>query len=197
MNHRSAARASSIGVGLVLAVSLAGCTALLPHGRSRAVGPFQTYEEASQAAARIVALHTRPDELKALGFDLQAGANVTLIPYPEIVARLTPHPNVPLLKLDPGIRLCAEEQAACRGYLFRFEQQQRQREGNFWLDFFNVRRTTRIHGWWFEALIVVSGDRVLFHNVGGQALAERVERQTNPLGPLQPAGEAAGSLLVR
>jgi hypothetical protein len=191
--HRAASALALAGAGLLAA----GCTGLLPQGRSTSTAPFASFEAAQAAAAHIVALQTTPADLKGLGFDIDAGANVTRIPYPEIVARLTPHPNVPLPKLDPGIRQCAENQSACRGFLFRFEQQSRRREGNFLLDFFNVRRSTRVRGWWFEALIVVSGDRVLFHNVGGQALLERVEQQTNPLGPLQPAGEAAGSLLLR
>jgi hypothetical protein len=189
---------ASGALALALALLLStGCSGLLPQGRSANTAPFASFEAAQAAAAHIVALQTTPADLKVLGFDIDAGANVTRIPYPDIVARLTPHPNVPLPKLDPGIRQCAEDQTACRGFLFRFEQQSRRREGNFLLDFFNVRRSTRVRGWWFEALIVVSGDRVLFHNVGGQALLERVEQQTNPLGPLQPAGEAAGSLLLR
>ena len=33
-------------------------------------------------------------------------------------------------------------------------------------------------------------------NFGGQPQVARVDRQTNPLGPLQPAGESVGSLLL-
>lgn len=183
-------------LALVLAL-LGGCSSLLPRGQSDTPAAFATFEEARDAAQRIIALQTRSPELKALGFDLQSGTNMTLIPYPEIVARLTPHPNVPLIKLDPGIRQCVDAQSACRGHLFRFERQDRRREGNFWLDFFNLRRTTYVRGWWFEALIVVSDDTVLFRNFSGQAHTDRVERQTNPLGPFQPAGEGAGSLLLR
>jgi hypothetical protein len=176
---------------------LVGCSSLLPRGRTDTPVPFASFEEARDAAERIVALQTRTTELKTLGFDVQSGTNMTLIPYPDIVARLTPHPNVPLLKLDTGIRQCVDAQSACRGYLFRFERQDRRREGNFWLDFFNLRRTTYVRGWWFEALIVVSDDTVLFRNFAGQAHTDRVERQSNPLGPFQPAGEGAGALLLR
>jgi hypothetical protein len=87
--------------------------------------------------------------------------------------------------------------SACRGYVFRFERQDRKRHGNFFSDFFNVERVTHVSGWWFEALVVVDADAVLFRNVAGQARIERVERQKNPLGPFQPAGEGAVSLLVR
>ena len=71
-----------------------------------------------------------------------------------------------------------------------------QREGNFAADFFNVRRVTHVTGWRFEALVVLSDHTVLFRNIAGEPNIDRVERRTNPLGPLQPAGEAAGSLLL-
>ena len=178
-------------------LGLSGCAAWLPHGRSETPGGFESFEQAREATESVRPLATRVAELPQLGFDTRQGTNSTLVPYPEIVGRLTPHPGVPLELLDPGIRRCIAAQTACRGYLFRFERQRRVREGSFWLDFFNLRRTITISGWWFEALIVVDGETVLFRNYGGQPRTDRIERQTNPLGPLQPAGEAAGSLLLR
>jgi len=182
---------------LVVAGALAACSSMLPRGRTDTPAGFDNFEQAQAAVTRIVALQTPVSELKSMGFDLQAGDNVTLIPYPDIVGRLAPNSNVPLDKLDPGIRMCIEAQAACRGYLFHFERQDRKREGGFWMDFLNVRRTTYISGWWFDALIVVSDGTVLFRNYAGQASTDRVERQVNPLGPFQPAGESAGAALIR
>ena len=46
--------------------------------------------------------------------------------------------------------------------MFHYEREDRRREGSFWLDFLNVRRTTNIKGWWFDALIVVTDGKVLF-----------------------------------
>lgn len=146
---------------------------------------------------KIVAFQTRTSDLKALGFDPKEGKNVTLIPYPDIVARLAPHPGVPLAALDPGVRQCIEAQTACRAYLFHFERQDRRREGGFWSDFLNIRRSTTVTGWWFDALVVVSSETVLFRNFAGQARIDRIEKQNNPLGPLQPAGEHAGDVLIR
>jgi hypothetical protein len=180
----------------LLAAGLSACTSLLPRGTNDTPAGFGSFEEAEAAVQRIVGLKTRTGELKGLGFDPVAGSNVTLIPYPDIVARLAPHPGVPVDQLDPGIRQCIESQAACRGYLFHFERQSRRREGGFWLDFLNVRRTTNVSGWWFDTLIVVSDGVVLFRNYGGQASSDRVERQVNPLGPFQPAGESAGYQLI-
>jgi hypothetical protein len=183
-------------IGLMISV-LFGCSAWLPRGTSDSVAGFGTFDQARDAAERIKPLVTRTSELKDLGFDLHQGLNVTLVSYPEIVVRLTPHPGVPIERLDAGTRQCIEVQMQCRGYLFRFERQDRRREGSFWLDFFNVDRTTYVTGWWFEALIVVSNDHVLFRNYAGQAHSDRVEHQNNPLGPFQPAGEGAGAALFR
>lgn len=188
----------SIRATAILAATLGitGCTSMLPHGSIDAPSLFDSYADAQAAAERIVPFKTKTGELTQLGFDPQNGSNVTLIPYPEIVAKLAPYPGVPLDQLDPGVRDCVLAQASCRGYLFRFERQDRKRDGNFWADFFNVRRQTTITGWWFEALVVVSNGTVLFRNVAGQPHVQRIEKETNPLGPFQPAGEGAGSVLL-
>jgi hypothetical protein len=178
-------------------VLLCACTSLLPRGTTDTTDAFSSFADAQTALEHIVALQTPTSELKTLGFDILSGTNVTLISYPEIVARLTPNPGVPLTKVDPGIRQCIEVQSRCRGHLFHFERQDRKREGNFWLDFFNLRRTTNVRGWWFEALIVVTDDKVLFRNYAGQPHADRVDRQVNPLGPFQPSGEGAGAAALR
>ena len=132
-----------------------------------------------------------------MGFDIREGPNVSLVSYPEIVVRLTPHLGVPISLLDSGVRQCIDIQMACRGYVFRFEREDRKRDGNFFSDFFNVSHTTNLTAWRFEALIVVSNDVVLFRNYSGQARIERVDRQSNPLGPFQPAGEGAGAAMFK
>lgn len=181
---------------LASAIALAGCTSLLPRATSVSPSPFGSYADAQRAAERVVPFQTGVRELPALGFDAQNGRNVTLIPYPDIVARLAPYSGVPLADLDAGVRACIQAQTACRGYLFKFGQEARRREGNFMSDFLNLRRVTHVTGWRFEALLVVSDDAVLFRNYAGDAHVERIDRQTNPLGPLQQAGEGAGSLLL-
>lgn len=181
---------------LALAGAAGGCTSLLPRGSSDTPSPFESYAQAQAAAEKIVPFRTKASELGALGFDPQQGRNVTVIPYPDIVARLAPYSGVPLADLDAGIRECILAKSDCKAYKFHFERQDRKREGGFWADFFNIRRVTNVTGWNFDALVVVSNGTVLFRNYAGQAHADRVEKQTNPLGPLQPAGESAGSLLI-
>lgn len=175
---------------------LAGCSSLLPRGSTDTPSPFHSYAQAQAAIEKVVPFRTRTAELGSLGFDIDEGKNVTLIPYPEIVARLVPYSGVPLAELDPGIRECILAKGGCRAYLFHFERQDRKREGGFWRDFLNIRRETHVTGWWFDALVVVNDGVVLFRNHSGQAQTIRVEKQTNPLGPFQPAGESAGSVLI-
>lgn len=182
---------------LLLIALLAGCSSMLPRGSAGTPSPFASYAQAEAAALRILPFETTVHQLAQLGFDPAHGRNVTVIPYPDIVARLAPYSAVPLEKLDPGIRACIASTSACRGYVFRFEQSDRRRSGNFLADFLNVRRVTHVTGWWFESLVVVNDDAVLFRNVAGAASIERIEKQSNPLGPLQSAGEGAGSLLLR
>jgi hypothetical protein len=195
-SHHSLFMKHLLPMVILACVALSGCSSLLPRSSSDTDGRFSTFESAQAAAQRIVPMQTQVSELKGLGFDPEGGANVTLIPYPDIVARLAPYPTLPLSALDPGVRECVEAQAACWGYLFHFERQNRRRTGGFWLDFLNIRRTTEVSGWSFQAL-VVSDSTVLFRNFAGQAQIDRVERQCNPLGPFQPAGEGAGAMLMR
>ena len=65
------------------------------------------------------------------------------------------------------------------------------------LDFLNFRRETRMTGWRFEGLLAVRDGVVLFRSHGGDPRSDRVERQVNPLGPLQRLGEGAGGRMAR
>jgi hypothetical protein len=180
-----------------LLLMAAGCSSLLPRSDAQAPSPFNSYSQAWSAAERIVPFRTDLAGLAELGFDTKSAKNVTLIPYPNIVARLAPYSGVPIDQLERGIQACIRAQSRCTGYLFRFQQEDSRREGNFAADFFNVRRVTHTTGWSFEAFVVVSDGIVLFRNAGGEPQVERFERRTNPLGPLQPAGEAAGAMIVK
>jgi len=176
---------------LMLAVALnAGCGQLLPAASSDASSSFATYEAAQTAFERIVPYQTTASELRQIGFDTGATINVRVIPYPDLVSRLAPNSGIPLADLDPGIRDCIVARMACVAYEFHVGRETRVREGSFVLDFLNFKRTTAINGWKFDALVVVRDGTVLFRNGGGEPHADRTEKQVNPLGPLQSAGEA-------
>jgi len=176
---------------------LTACSSLLPRGSTEVQSGFGSFEEARDAIERVKPYQTTTDQLKDLGFDVRATANVRQIPYPEVVSRLAPNPSVPLDMLDAGIRDCIESRQACRAYEFSFGRQVSRREGSFWADFLNFRRRTEISGWRFQGMVVVRDGVVLFRNYGGEPQIKQTERQSNPLGPLQPAGEAAGALISR
>ncbi len=178
-------------------LALAGCGHLLPRGSTEKVSRFETFEAAKLALDQVEPYRTTLGELAGLGFDPAASANVTVVPYPEVITRLAPHPGVPLEALDRGVRDCILAQTRCRAFEFRFGQQTRRREGGFWADFFNVRRTTLVTGWRFEGLVVVRDGLVLFRNAGGEPRTDHVEQQLNPLGPFQSGGESAGQLILR
>lgn len=178
-------------------MGLTACASLLPRGSTENLSGFTSFEAARSAIEQVKPYETTTDQLKGLGFDLQASANVRQIPYPEVIARLAPNPSVPLAMLDPGIRDRIEARQACRAYEFTWGRQSSQREGSFWADFLNFRRRTEISGWRFQGLVVVRDGVVLFRNYGGEPQIKQTERQSNPLGPLQPAGEAAGALITR
>jgi len=176
---------------------LSACASLLPRSANQAPSTFENFAQAQHALEKTVPFETRMDELAGLGFDPDTGVNVVQIPYPEIAARLAPNPGVPLDAMDVGVRRCIQLQTQCRGYVFRYNQQNRDREGNFFLDFLNIKRVTHVTGWQFEALIVVGEGVVLFRNFSGEPKIDRTESNFNPLGPFQPAGESAGRSLVR
>ena len=182
---------------LVLAASLAlaGCTAMLPSSSAVSPSRFNSFEEAQAAVDKTVPYKTTLDDLKALGLDPQASANVTVIPYPEIIARLAPYSGVALDALDPGVRDCILAQTQCKAYVYRFGRTDRQRDGNFFLDFLNIKRHTQISGWRFEGLVVVRDGVVLFRNSAGEPRLDATERTNNPLGPFQRYGESSDLFL--
>ena len=182
---------------VVACIALAGCADLLPRSQSEQPSGFGSFEAAASALDRAEPYRSTVPELKTLGYDIDASANVTLITYPQLIARLAPNSSVPLDALDPGIRDCILARQACRVYEFRLAHEDRRRDGNFFLDFLNFRRSTAISGWRFEGLLVVRDGLLLFRSYGGEPRTDRTELEVHPLGPFQPAGESAGSLVVR
>jgi hypothetical protein len=176
---------------LLLCAAIGGCGHLLPQETHSDRSAFDSFESARSALEQVVPFATTIADLRALGFDVKDSANVTLIPYPDLVSRLAPNPNVQLTQLDAGIRECILARMACQAYEFRLGEQHRKRQGGFWGDFLNFKRTTAVSGWHLQALLVV-----LFRNYGGEPKVARTEVKVNPLGPLQPAGET-GAMLTR
>ncbi len=175
---------------------LCGCANLLPRGDIEKPSGFDSFDAAAQAFDAVVPYRTTVEQLSALGLDLQASPNVTLIQYPQSTGRLAPDRGVPFEAIDPGIRDCIVARLACQAYEFHLGRERSRREGGFLSDFLNFRRTTHVTGWRFEGLLAVRDGGVLFRSHGGERRTDRTDRQVNPLGPLQGAGDAIGRLLM-
>jgi hypothetical protein len=176
---------------MAFACALAACAQLLPRQTQSVPAFFDSFAAAERSIQQVVPFRTTTAELRTFGFDVHDSANVTLIPYPELVSRLAPNPSVPFHELDPGIRECILARLACEAFEFHIGHEVRQREGGFWADFLNFKRTTDVSGWRFQAIVVVR-DR----NYGGEPRIARTDVQRNPLGALQPAGEGVSGLLI-
>lgn len=182
-------KAKAAGIVTLIAVSLAllaGCASLLPKAHSDEPSGFTSFEAARDAFARVEPLRSTTEDMKELGFDPAASANVRETPYPQWLAQMVQSANVPLPDLDQGIRDCVALRQQCRAYQFRFTHVDRNRTGNFFLDFLNFDRTTQTSGWRFEGMVLVSDKGlVLFRNHAGEPRIEQTERTRNPLGPFQ------------
>ena len=171
-------------------LSLCGCSALLPKGQSEDLSPFAKYEDARDALGKVVPYRSTLSDMKALGFDAKSSTNVREIAYPQFMSLVAESPNLPIDRLDVGIRDCIIASARCRAYVFQFGHQSRNRIGNFWLDFFNFYRVTHTSGWRFQGVVLVRDDNlVLFRNHSGEPNIEKTDVRRNPLGPLQSFGE--------
>ena len=180
----------------VLALMLGACTSLLPEGRQEKVSPWKSYEEARAAYDSITLGETDRETVHRLGFDPSTIANVHILNYSQVARMVLP--SSPVLaqgEIPAGLRSCLVAQDRCLGYQLELERMEKQRIGNFFADFLNFRRETKITGWRFAALVVMVDDRVVFKQWSGQPQVRESQVNRNPLGPFQGAGEKAGQSL--
>jgi hypothetical protein len=189
--RRIAVRAVACAMAALLA---AGCAELLPKASSQVASPWKSYEEAKAAADRIVAFKSTTADLKAQGFDPFATPNVQLLNFSDIVLRFPMSANLPLEKLDPGLRQCFEAGNKCEGYAVNIRETKRDRVGNFWLDSLQFYRVTDVTGWSFNALMLIVDSRVVYVIYGGQPLVREQDTNKQPLGFLQGWGDALPGL---
>ena len=170
---------------LVLVATLAaGCASLLPKTRSETEAPWKTFEEVKRTFDSIEPGRTTLQELKQLGYDPYVNPNVTVLNYSDVISKYAPNAARDEY-LEPGIRECLKTQTRCNAYSLDHRRIQRDRVGNFFLDFINYERRTEITGWRFGAVIVVVDDRVVHKSWSGVPAIREVEENFNPLGPLQ------------
>ena len=185
---RGAVLALLLGAGsAVMLVTTQGCSALLPHGQSKAVSRWPDFETAKQNYDQIVAYQTREADLEGLGFSPHVQPNVRILNQAEIAEQFLSgsfHQSI----LPPGLRDCLARHEACYGYQVRQRTTYDQRYGNFFADFLNFKRKTETRGWEFSALIVLVDGQVVYKQWSGTPEIHEYRDQTNPLGPLQGIG---------
>lgn len=174
--------------GLLFAAT--GCSSLLPDARQETQTPWHSYAEAQAMFDSIMPGKTTLTELNALGVDPEKTTNVALLSHTDLLRRLAPSTSFNIGLLDPGLQQCMSAQAGCFAYEIEQISLQRNRYGNFWLDFLNFKRQIDVSGWQFDAVVVIKKDTVVYKAWSGKPKVHQLENERNPLGPLQGLGPA-------
>jgi hypothetical protein len=90
--------------------------------------------------------------------------------------------------LSPGLIRCIKVRHSCKGYQIEPKVMVHERQGNFWLDIFNFKRTTKGRGWRFKAVFLVINDVIVDKFWDGEPNIIENRETKNPLGFLQDAG---------
>jgi hypothetical protein len=186
---RNAAPAQRVFIAAA-AVAIAGCSTLLPRSEAITDSPWQSFEEAQRTFDQIIPHQTTVADLKRLKLDPASNPNITILNYSDVLRRFIPSPSIDASSLDAGVQECLRALTRCRGYEVDHRVLKRNRYGNFWADLFNFRRKINIVGWRFNAVVLTTDDVVVYKLTGGQPVIHEHEDSSNPLGPLQGAGEA-------
>ena len=170
-------------------LALQGCASWLPQASADPVY-FTSFDQARAAIESIEPGRTRTADLKAMHLDTVQQPNIVVLSYADILRRVMGGSVLAKQDLAPGIVQCLEAHDACRGLEFNINSIHKDRVGSFWLDFINFKRETVTSGWRFNALILSVDEVVVYRSWGGQPEVHWVDKQRNPLGPLQEIGPA-------
>ena len=178
-------------VSLFSACLLSACASLLPTAQDKSVQPWKSFEEAMASYNKIEPFVTDLDAVRKLGFDPFKTPNVRILNHAQVVQLVLPQPIHDEGMVPPGILVCMKANDACQGLFMESNRLDRDRVGNFLLDFMNFKRKTVTTGWKFSALIVVVGDGVVYKQWSGSPNILEESVQKNPLGPLQGIGASS------
>lgn len=188
---RAVARGPLSRLALTAALaSISGCAGLLPNEHQTTQTPWHSYAEAQAMFARIVPGATSLQELKALGIDPDKTPNIAILDHADLLRRLVPTSSFDVRLLDPGLQGCVLAPGACFAYEIEQTYLDRQRFGNFWLDFLHFKRTVDVSGWQFDAIVVIKNDKAIYKLWSGTPSIHRLEQERSPLGPLQGMGSS-------
>jgi hypothetical protein len=172
-----------------VSLGLTGCASWLPQASSDPVY-FTSFDQAKLAVESIEPGRTRLQDLKDLHLDSVQQPNTVLLSYADILRRVMGGSVLAKQDLAPGIVQCLEAPDACQGLEYNISSIHKDRVGSFWLDFINFKRETVTSGWRFNALVLSVDGVVVYRSWGGQPEVNLVDKQRNPLGPLQEIGPA-------
>lgn len=190
MIQKTACFRHMIGTSLIAGVALVatGCAGLLPDAKQETQTPWRSYADALAMYDKVISGKTQLAELKALGVDPAQIPNVSYLGHADMLRRLLPTSSFDIGILAPGLRECMTSDHPCFAYEIEQIALDRQRYGNFWLDFFNFKRQVNVSGWQFDAIFVIKDDMVVYKHWSGKPNLQQKEEERVPLGPLQGFG---------
>jgi hypothetical protein len=167
------------------AIFLTGCTSLLPTTKTTTKSPWETFEDAKKNFDRILPYKTKDEDLKGLNFHPYITENVEILTYLDIIKRFMPNPSIQMKDLDAGLQECLQYKELCYAYEINIQNIRTKRFGNVILDLFSFKRKREDYGWYFNALIVMNEDLVIYKLWGGKPNIHEFYEQKKPLGPFQ------------
>jgi hypothetical protein len=171
---------------------LSGCAGLLPDAKEDTRTPWHSYADAQAMFDSIVPYTTTTAELKASGIDPEKTPNVAVLSHADLLRKIVAGSSIDIRLFDLEMQSCLTENKSCVAYEIEQTHLDRQRIGNFLVDFLNFHRHVDISGWQFDAIVVVRNARVIYKLWSGKPNIHQSTDERNPLGPLQGIG---GSLL--
>jgi hypothetical protein len=183
-----------LALGMV-SIGLSDCASSLPKSERVAKSAWPNFDAAKSAFDKVQPGLTTVAELREMGFDPFASANIKVLNYLDVTRRFLSSDVIKLADLDPAVRECIGVREACDGYEINLERIHRKRTGSVFLDLFNFKRITRETGWRFTGLFLIRDGRVSYKLWSGEPSIDRRLGTANPWGPLQePADVLKGQI---
>lgn len=180
------------------AIALTGaCSVLLPRGEEETGSRWKSFSEAKQAYDEVEPFVATKADLDELGFTPKKQPNVKILSHLDVLDRLVPSDVYEHEDLPKGVQACVAAGTECSAFEFTQKSTRSRRYGEFFSDFLNFRRKTETTGWTFNALFVLTGDRVIYKVWSGTPDIHTRKETTNPLGPLQGIGPSLSTDAVK
>lgn len=177
----------TLTIKILLGVCLlsTGCSSLLPERYTVTHNQWTDYDQVLYLGKNIEAGQTL-DQLKTLGVDVHKTKNVEHLTHLDVAKKfgLLGFKDESL-KTPPGVQKMLDAAERGRGYELTAENTKQAREGSFWKDFLNFKKTTRETGWKFSILIITVDNKIEYVLHKGNPNINTVTVEKNPLGPFQ------------